>query len=252
MGNNSQIEWTNSTWNVTTGCDKVSPGCKNCYAERLSARLRKMGVKKYSDGFKLKVHLKVMNYPLTLKQPKMIFVNSMSDLFHEGLSFIFIEKMFDVMQKANWHQYQILTKRSDRLREFSKYYGKFPDNVWIGVSVESKFFKKRINDLKNVEAKIHFLSLEPLLGPIGELDLEDIEWVIAGGESGVEHRECKVEWIREIRDQCIKSQVAFFFKQWGGRTSKSKGRILDGKVWNEFPKFKHIVVESLITNTLNK
>lgn len=236
MGNKSAIEWTNSTWNVITGCDKVSPGCKNCYAERVATRLQKMRVKKYSNGFELRLHPEVLDYPLKLKESKMIFVNSMSDLFHEKLSFNFIRQVFNIMEKANWHKYQILTKRSKRLKEFSKFYGKFPDNVWIGVSVESSLFKTRINDLKTVNSKIHFLSLEPLLGSLGLIDLDDIEWVIAGGESGPNFRECKIEWLREIRDQCVKQNVPFFFKQWGGLTPKSGGRTLDNKIWDEFPK----------------
>ena len=247
MANKSQIEWTNSTWNVITGCDKVSPGCKNCYAERVATRLQKMGVKKYANGFGLKIHLDVMDYPFKIKQPKMIFVNSMSDLFHEKLSFDFIKKIFDVMEKANWHQYQILTKRNERLKEFGKYFGKFPNNVWIGVSVENSLFKKRIDDLKTIDAKIHFLSLEPLLGPLGKLDLNDIEWIIVGGESGPNYRECKIEWVREIRDQCINDNTPFFFKQWGGLTSKSNGRRLDNKIWNEFPRLhKKIVLKNFV------
>lgn len=235
MGTKSAIEWTNSTWNVITGCDKVSPGCKNCYAERVANRLQKMGVKKYSNGFGLRIHPEVLDYPLKLKESKMIFVNSMSDLFHEKLSFNFIKNIFDIMEKANWHKYQILTKRSKRLKEFGKYYGRFPDNVWIGVSVESSLYKKRIDDLKTVKSKTHFLSLEPLLGSLGDMDLDDIEWVIAGGESGPNFRECKVEWLREIRDQCVMQHVPFFFKQWGGLTPKSGGRTLDSKIWDEFP-----------------
>jgi protein gp37 len=247
MGNKSAIEWTNVTWNVITGCDKVSPGCKNCYAERYAFRLKKMGVKKYNNGFKLTFHPDVMRYPLSLKQPKMIFVNSMSDLFHEDIPFEFIVQIFEIMKQANWHYYQILTKRSERLKEFGKYYGKFPDNVWIGVSVENSLYKKRIDDLKYVDAKIHFLSLEPLIGSVGELKLQNIEWVIAGGESGNNHRDCKIEWVREIRDQCVKHNTPFFFKQWGGLTSKSNGRKLDNKIWNEFPQvYKELALENFI------
>jgi protein gp37 len=245
MADKSQIEWTNATWNVFTGCDKVSPGCKNCYAERYAKRLQNMGVKKYSDGFDLKFHPDVMNYPAKLKEPRMIFVNSMSDLFHERIDFELIDNVFLMMQEADWHTYQILTKRSERLTEFGKHYGKFPDNVWIGVSVESSLYKNRIQDLKKVQAKTHFLSLEPLLGVLGPLDLNDIEWVIAGGESGPNFRECKIEWVREIRNQCINAQVPFFFKQWGGLTSKSRGRILDRKIWNEFPETKGFRTEPL-------
>jgi protein gp37 len=247
MGEKSAIEWTNSTWNVITGCDKVSPGCKNCYAERVATRLQKMGVKKYANGFDLKIHLDVMDYPFKIKQPKMIFVNSMSDLFHEKLNFDFIKKIFDVMEKANWHQYQILTKRSERLKEFGKDFGKFPNNVWIGVSLENSLYKKRIDDLKTVNTKIHFLSLEPLLGPLGKLDLHDIEWVIVGGESGPNYRECKLEWVREIRDQCIDYNTPFFFKQWGGLTPKSNGRKLDNEIWNEFPKLNEkIAIKNIV------
>jgi protein gp37 len=213
----------------------VSPGCKNCYAERYANRLKRMGVKKYADGFKLTFHEDTHEYPLKLKEPRMIFVNSMSDLFHEKISFGFINKVFEMMKQANWHQFQILTKRSKRLREFGKFYGVFPNNVWIGVSVETSFYKWRIEDLKQVEARIHFLSSEPLLGSLGKLDLGDIEWVIAGGESGFGSRECKPEWVREIRGQCIIAKVPFFFKQWGGITSKANGRVLDGKIWNQFP-----------------
>ncbi|HJT85355.1 MAG TPA: phage Gp37/Gp68 family protein [Nitrososphaeraceae archaeon] len=250
MGNKSAIEWTNSTWNVITGCDKVSPGCKNCYAERVATRLQKMRVKKYSNGFDLRLHPEVLDYPLKLKESKMIFVNSMSDLFHEKLSFNFIRQIFNIMEKANWHKYQILTKRSKRLKEFSKKYGKFPDNVWIGVSVESSFFKNRIEDLKTVNSKIHFLSLEPLLGSLGNIDLDDIEWVIAGGESGPNFRECKIEWLREIRDQCVIQDVPFFFKQWGGLTPKSGGRTLDSKIWDEFPKETDSKIKISLMNKL--
>jgi protein gp37 len=246
MGDKSAIEWTNATWNVITGCDKVSPGCKFCYAERYALRLKKMGTKKYQHGFKLTFHPDVMEYPLTLRQPRMIFVNSMSDLFHKDIPFSFIRQVFEIMKQANWHQYQILTKRSERLREFAEMYGKFPENVWIGVSVESETYKKRTDDLRAVDAKIHFLSLEPLLGPLGKLDLHDIEWVIAGGESGPNFRECRPEWVREIRDQCVVANVPFFFKQWGGKTSKSNGRTLDKKLWNQFPDFSERITEDLL------
>jgi protein gp37 len=236
MGDKSSIEWTNTTWNVVTGCDKVSPGCKNCYAERYAKRLQNMGIEKYRHGFKVTFHPDILDLPLKLKKSRMIFVNSMSDLFHELIPFDFISRVFDVMKKADWHQFQILTKRSRRLKEFGRYYGRLPNNIWVGVSVESALYKQRIDDLRKVGGDIHFLSLEPLLGPIGKLDLDDIEWVIAGGESGFNFRECRIEWVREIRDQCIGSNVPFFFKQWGGKTPKSGGRILDDKIWDEYPK----------------
>lgn len=241
MADKSAIEWTNTTWNVITGCDKVSPGCRNCYAERLALRLQKMGTKKYANGFKLTIHEDTLDFPLKIKDSRMIFVNSMSDLFHKDIPFEFIVKIFDVMKKAKWHNFQILTKRSERLKEFGKMYGEFPRNVWIGVSVENQYFKNRISDLISVKASIHFLSLEPLIGSVGKLNLKEIDWVIAGGESGYNHRPCEIDWVREIRDQCIEAHVSFFFKQWGGLTSKSKGRILDGRIWNEFPNpIKHL------------
>lgn len=238
MGDKSAIEWTNTTWNVYTGCSKISPGCKNCYAERYALRLKNMGIKKYANGFDLTFHSDVLEYPLKIKSPRMIFVNSMSDLFHEDIHFDSIKLIFDIMEKAEWHNFQILTKRSSRLKEFGRWYGSFPKNVWMGVSVETSKYKKRIDELRNTKSKIHFLSLEPLLESLGILNLDDIEWVIAGGESGVNFRICKAAWIREIRDQCTKAQVPFFFKQWGGITAKSKGRLLDGKIWNEFPSLK--------------
>jgi protein gp37 len=197
-----------------------------------------MGVRKYSHGFKLTFHPDAMEYPLTLKQPRMIFVNSMSDLFHAEIPFAFIEKVFEIMKQANWHQYQILTKRGERLRDFASSYGQFPDNVWIGVSVESEAYKQRIDHLRSVDASVHFLSLEPLLGPLGQINLHDIEWVIAGGESGPQFRDCSPDWVREIRDQCVEANVPFFFKQWGGVTAKSRGRTLDRKIWSQFPRLK--------------
>ena len=246
MADKSAIEWTNTTWNVVTGCDKVSPGCRNCYAERLALRLQKMGTKKYANGFKLTIHDDVIDFPLKIKEPRMIFVNSMSDLFHKDISFEFIRVVFDIINKANWHKFQILTKRSERLKEFGRFYGKFPDNAWIGVSVENQYFKNRISDLKSIDVNVHFLSLEPLIGSVGKLELDDIEWVIAGGESGYNHRPCNIEWVREIRDQCIKTNTPFFFKQWGGLTSKSRGRMLDDHIWNEFPMVYS--KENLMTN----
>lgn len=243
MADKSAIEWTNTTWNAVTGCDKVSPGCRNCYAERFALRLQKMGTKKYENGFKLTIHEDATNFPLKIKEPKMIFVNSMSDLFHKDIPLDFIIKIFNVIRKANWHRFQILTKRSERLKEFGRIYGKFPDNIWIGVSVENQYFKKRISDLKSIKAKVHFLSLEPLIGPIGSLELDNIEWVIAGGESGFNYRPCDINWVREIRDQCIEQGTPFFFKQWRGLTSKSKGRLLDRGIWNEFPDKNNIEIK---------
>ncbi len=238
MGDKSAIQWTDATWNPSTGCTKVSPGCKNCYAERLSHRLKMMGNRKYKKGFKFTLHEDALDIPLKWNRPRKIFVNSMSDLFHESMPEDFLEKCFEVMTKADWHVYQILTKRPERMLAFTKKYGKIPNHIWLGTSVELELYKHRIDTLRNVPAKIKFVSFEPLLGPLGELNLEGITWAIVGGESGPAFRQVEAEWIREIRKQCKKQHVAFFFKQWGGIRPKSGGRILDGKEWNEYPKMK--------------
>jgi protein gp37 len=236
MGDKSAIQWTDATWNPSTGCSKVSPGCKNCYAERLAGRLKMMGNPKYKKGFKFTLHEDALDIPLKWNRPRKIFVNSMSDLFHESMKDDFLEKCFEVMTKANWHVYQILTKRPEKMLSFTKRYGKIPDHIWLGTSVELALYKDRIDILRNVPAKVKFVSFEPLLGPLGELDLAGISWAIAGGESGPSFRKVEADWIREIRKQCKKQGVAFFFKQWGGIRPKSGGRILDGKEWNEYPK----------------
>ncbi len=236
MGDKSSIEWTDATWNPSTGCSKVSPGCKNCYAERLSHRLQKMGNPKYIRGFRFTLHKKALELPLKWKSPRKIFVNSMSDLFHESMPEDFVKACFDVMEKANWHVYQVLTKRPHRMLAFAKDYGEVPAHIWLGTSVELAMYKLRIEILKQVPASVKFISFEPLLGPIGEVDLGGISWAIAGGESGPSHRAIKAQWVREIREQCKKQRVAFFFKQWGGRTAKSGGRVLDGREWNEYPE----------------
>ena len=235
MGDKSPIQWTDATWNPSTGCSKVSPGCKNCYAERLSSRLQKMGNPKYKRGFRFTLHRDALDVPLKWKKPRKIFVNSMSDLFHESMPEDFLKKCFGVMEKADWHVYQILTKRPHRMLSFVKDSGGVPDHIWLGTSVELAMYKSRIEILKQVPARIKFVSFEPLLGPIGEVDLTGISWAIVGGESGANHRPIKAEWVREIRKQCKQEGVAFFFKQWGGRTAKSGGRVLDGKEWNEYP-----------------
>lgn len=236
MGDKSAIQWTDATWNPSTGCSKVSPGCKNCYAERLSHRLKMMGNPKYTKGFRFTLHEDALDIPLKWNRPRKIFVNSMSDLFHESMPDDFLEKCFEVMTKADWHEYQVLTKRPDRMLEFTKKYGRIPDHIWLGTSVELDLYKHRIDLLRNVPAKVKFVSFEPLLGPLGELNLAGISWAIVGGESGPGFRRIDAEWIREIRKQCKKQNVAFFFKQWGGIRPKSGGRILDGKEWNEYPK----------------
>lgn len=236
----TKIEWTESTWNPVTGCTKVSPGCLNCYAERMTRRLQAMGQPNYKHGFNVAVHSRSLQQPLALKKPQMIFVNSMSDLFHDKVPAEFILRVFDVMDKAFWHTYQILTKRADRLIEMDALID-WPDNVWMGVSVEASEYKNRIETLKRCGAKVKFLSCEPLLGSLGKLDLKGIDWVIAGGESGPGARPVDPEWVEEIRDQCLKAKVPFFFKQWGGFNKKKAGRLLDGKVWDQMPKQYQLV-----------
>lgn len=235
----SSIEWTNSTWNPVTGCSKVSPGCKNCYAERLSKRLKSMGIRKYKNGFKVAIHEDTLSLPLDWKNPRRIFVNSMSDLFHEDVPFWFIEEVFSVMRQAEWHQFQILTKRSKRLLELSNKI-KWPANVWMGVSVEDNEYAFRIDDLRQIKSAVKFLSLEPLIGPLPNLNLTDIDWVIVGGESGPGARVVLEEWILDIRDQCIQNGIPFFFKQWGGVNKKLSGRLLQGIEWNQYPKLNII------------
>jgi protein gp37 len=230
----SKIEWTESTWNPLTGCTKISPGCKNCYAERMARRLKAMGQPNYRNGFKLTLHDHVLEMPMRWKQPQMIFVNSMSDLFHEDVPLDFIQQVFEVMAKASWHTFQVLTKRSKRLLEFDQQLN-WPDNVWMGVSVENKDYSYRIDHLRQTHARTKFLSLEPLLGPIPDPNLNGIDWVIVGGESGPKSRPIDRAWVIEIRDQCLAARVPFFFKQWGGTNKKKTGRELDGRTWDELP-----------------
>jgi len=230
----SKIEWTESSWNPVTGCTKISSGCKNCYAERMAKRLKMMGHLNYAKGFQVTLHEHVLGYPLRWKKPQTIFVNSMSDLFHEQVPDSFIFKVFDVMKLAYWHQFQILTKRSARLTELAPRLD-WPGNVWIGVSVENETVKFRIDDLRWVPAAIRFLSLEPLLGPLKFLDLSNIGWVIVGGESGAGARPMEKDWVTQIKEQCIEQNVPFFFKQWGGINKKKTGRLLEGKTWDEMP-----------------
>lgn len=239
MATKSNIEWTESTWNPLTGCTKVSPGCKNCYAERMANRLKAMGQPNYVNGFNLTIHPHTIELPLKWKKPQMIFVNSMSDLFHESVPEDFIHQIFDVMHKASWHTFQILTKRSLRLLELDNKIS-WPMNVWMGVSVENSEYTYRINHLRSTHAKIKFMSLEPLLGPVENLNLAEIDWVIVGGESGPGARPIHEEWVTNIRDQCLISQIPFFFKQWGGVRKKNNGRILQGQIWNEIPTTEHL------------
>jgi protein gp37 len=230
----SAIEWTESTWNPLTGCTKISPGCKHCYAERMALRLQAMGQPNYVRGFNLTLHETALELPLRWKKPQTIFVNSMSDLFHKAVPVEFILKAFDVMGRADWHRYQILTKRSERLRELSPLLPWKP-HIWMGVSVENLEYVHRIERLRETGAHVKFLSLEPLLGPLPGLNLRGIDWVIAGGESGPGARPMDPAWVCEIRDQCRRASVPFFFKQWGGTRKKKSGRELEGRTWDEMP-----------------
>lgn len=235
MASNSTIEWTGSTWNPVTGCEKISPGCMNCYAERMAKRLQAMGQKNYINGFELAIHPHSLELPLSWKKPQTIFVNSMSDLFLDDVPFAFIEQVFDVMRRAHWHTFQVLTKRSERLAELS---AELPwaQNIWMGVSVENSDYTFRIDHLRAIGATVKFLSIEPLLGPVPDLDLAGIDWVIVGGESGPGARPVQEEWVIEIKDQCLRAEVPFFFKQWGGVRKKKAGRELQGRTWEQMPQ----------------
>jgi protein gp37 len=231
----SAIEWTEATWNPVTGCTKLSTGCANCYAQRMAKRLQAMGQPNYADGFALRTHEHMLELPLTWKRPQVVFVNSMSDLFHEAVPFEFIEGVFAIMREAEWHTFQVLTKRSQRLRELAPFL-EWPDNVWMGVSVEDARVMSRVGDLRASEGPVvKFLSLEPLLGPLPGLNLSAIDWVIAGGESGPGARPLDPAWVRDVRDVCLAARAPFFFKQWGGARKKLAGRELDGRLWSELP-----------------
>jgi protein gp37 len=249
MSQQSSIEWTESTWNPVTGCSKISPGCKNCYAERMAKRLKAMGSFRYRNGFKVTLQEDIVELPLEWKQPRIIFVNSMSDLFHKDVPCDFIVKVFDTMKRAHWHTFQILTKRSNRLVHIAPYLP-WPKNVWMGVSVESQEYTNRIHDLVKVPAAVRFLSVEPLLGPISKLPLRGIDWVIVGGESGPKARPMKREWAVQIKRRCREAEVPFFFKQWGGVHKKEAGRELFGKTYDEMPipqvrqKFEPLLIPS--------
>lgn len=231
----SKIEWTQITWNPTTGCTKVSSGCKNCYAEKMAKRLHSMGNHKYRNCFKLTIHENMISEPYSWQKPRMVFVNSMSDLFHEDIPDDFIASIFKSMNDNQKHIFQILTKRSERLAKISKKL-KWTPNIWMGVTVEDKFNIKRIFDLENIDAKIKFISCEPLLSQISNLDLRNIHWMIVGGESGFNARPMRKSWVVDIKSQCIKYNVPFFFKQWGGPNKKKSGRILNGETFSEMPE----------------
>lgn len=235
MAQSSTIEWTEATWNPVTGCTKISPGCKFCYAERMANRLRAMGKDRYSNGFKLTLQPDALDAPVRWKKPRVIFVNSMSDLFHKDVPLEFIRDCFQIMKAASQHTFQVLTKRPDRTAELAEQLP-WPPNVWMGTSVENAEYIHRIRSLRNVPAKVRFLSVEPLLGPIPRLPLAGIHWVILGGESGPGARPMQEEWVIQIRGQCLKRGVPFFFKQWGGTNKKRTGRLLEGQTWDEMPE----------------
>jgi protein gp37 len=234
MADRSPIEWTEATWNPVTGCSKISPGCAHCYAETFAERWRAIPGHPYEQGFDLRLWPERLDQPLRWKRSRVIFVNSMSDLFHPDVPESYIEEVFDVMRRADWHVFQVLTKRHERLADLADRLTWRP-NIWMGVSIENRRFVGRANYLRNIPAAIRFISAEPLLGPLDGLDLAGIDWLIAGGESGPRHRPVRIEWLRELRDRCLEERVAFFFKQWGGTRSKAGGRTLDGRTWDQMP-----------------
>lgn len=242
MADNSAIEWTDTTWNPVTGCTKISAGCDNCYAERFSERFRGVAGHPFQTGFDLTLRPGRLHQPFAWKRPRMIFVNSMSDLFHKEIAHSYIASVFDTMERADWHIYQVLTKRSSLMQKFinARYKDRrIPPHIWLGVSVENTQATSRIAHLRKTNASVRFLSIEPLIASVGAIDFTNIDWVIVGGESGWRARPMKPEWALDIRDQCLEAGVAFFFKQWGGRSPKAAGRLLEGKEWNQFPKRRH-------------
>ena len=251
MSDQTSIEWTNATWNPVTGCTKVSPGCDNCYAERFSERFRGVKGHPFEHGFDLTLRPNRLTQPLQWKRSRMIFVNSMSDLFHKDVPCSFVDHVFDTMEKASWHVFQILTKRSSLMQKYinSRYKeNPVPEHIWLGVSIEDGRRKSRVEHLRKTNASVRFLSVEPLVGPVGKLDLSGIHWVIVGGESGPGYRPMRVDWAREVRDECLSAGVAFFFKQWGGFRPKAGGRELDGRTWDEFPDEQVSVEASCMEN----
>lgn len=235
MATQSPIEWTESTWNPVTGCTRISAGCLNCYAARMARRLLAMGQKRYRNGFRVTLHSDALNEPYGWKKPRIVFVNSMSDLFHEIVPFDFIQDVFTVMRENRRHTFQILTKRSQRLAQLAPLLN-WPENIWMGVTVEHNDYVARVDDLRLVDATVKFLSLEPLLGPVPDLLLSGINWVIVGGESGPGARPMKKQWVLDIKEQCEETGVPFFFKQWGGVNKKRTGRVLLGRTWDNYPK----------------
>jgi len=242
MAASTAIEWTNATWNPVTGCTKISAGCDNCYAERFAERFRGVDGHPFQLGFDLVLRPERLEQPLAWRKPKMIFVNSMSDLFHKEVPYSFVDRVFDTMERADWHTFQVLTKRSSRLRNYvnRRYAGsKAPRHIWVGTSVEDGSKLSRVTHIGQTSAYVRFLSIEPLIGPIGQLNLTSIEWVIVGGESGPRARPMDPSWVRDIFDQCRLAKIPFFFKQWGGYRPKSGGRLLHGREWSQFPQPHH-------------
>jgi protein gp37 len=235
---NSKIEWTESTWNPVTGCTKISVGCNNCYARRIALRLQAAGSPNYANGFRVALHPHALDIPLRWRRPRIIFVNSMSDLFHEDVPLDFIRHVFEVMSRARHHQFQVLTKRSERLLELSPELT-WPENVLMGVTVENADYTFRIDHLRQTSAALKFISFEPLLGPVPDIDFEGIDWVIVGGESGPHSRPIQPDWVIDIRDQCRDAKIPFFFKQWGGTNKKKSGRKLQGRTWDQVPLAIH-------------
>lgn len=235
MSQSSTIEWTEYTWNPVTGCSKVSAGCQNCYAERMALRLRAMGTARYSDGFAVRTHEDLLDVPLKWRRPRTVFVNSMSDLFHPEVPDDFISRVFETMRQSPHHTFQVLTKRADRLLELSSVLP-WTHNIWMGVSVENAAVVSRVDALRACGARVKFLSCEPLIGPVPHLNLDGIDWVIVGGESGPRARTMELEWVLSVRDQCLDNGVLYFFKQWGGRQKKRNGRVLEGRTWDQMPE----------------
>ncbi len=229
------IEWTEATWNPVTGCSKVSPGCLNCYAERMAKRLQAMGQPNYRDGFAVRTHNHMLEVPLSWAQPRMVFVNSMGDLFHEEVPIDFIKRVFEVMERTPWHTYQLLTKRAERLANVASLLP-WPETVWMGVTVEDNERLSRVERLREIPSAVKFLSIEPLLGPLPDLNLSGIDWVIVGGESGPRARRMQKEWVCSVRDACVARAVPFFFKQWGGTRKKAAGRMLEDRTWDQMPR----------------
>lgn len=241
MSDKSAIEWTDATWNPVTGCTQVSPGCDHCYALTFAERFRGVPGHHYEQGFDLRLWPERLDLPLRWRRPRRIFVNSMSDLFHRDVPDEFVESIFKTMAQADWHVFQVLTKRPDRMMRLlqrASWWRPMP-HIWLGTSIELDRFQWRVDKLRQTPADVRFLSAEPLLGPLESLDLDGIHWVITGGESGRGHRPVDPQWVRDIRDQCLLAGVAFFHKQWGGPTPKAGGRLLDGRTWDEFPSLNH-------------